>query len=233
MSDIETMMPVDDMLPETSTTLSNMQTPLLSLPPELREMIFQLCFDGVILYTRSGYISRGHRYKQIEWHNNPCTQLLLVSKQISADSFEAMLHTCVLDIWGATPLGRVLDSLPLVANHIRHVAVAEARSQLPDTASRCDTTNDLLVQELHDSISGLSSLESVFIDGLTATAVTFISTWAIIVRETCNRSDKPRNGIPAPLCVIIKHLFSVEAAAARERPLKLYLRCTTFDEVSH
>ncbi len=113
---------------ESTMNLSHTQSLLLNLPPELRGMIFQLCFDGIILYTPLICAGDGW-YRQLEWQNNHSSQLLLVSKQFLAEAFQAMLHTCVLDIWGATPFRERSVNLPSVAKHIRHVAVSQHRSK--------------------------------------------------------------------------------------------------------
>jgi len=115
----------DSVSPESSMELSVSRSPLLDLPVELRNIIFQHCYEGVLVYTRS--TCNGEWYKQLEYQN-PCPQLLLVNKQVSAEAFIAMLRECALDIWGSVTLLDTLSTLPLVAKHIRNVAVTATRS---------------------------------------------------------------------------------------------------------
>lgn len=45
-------------LSDTSMVISNKESALLKLPAELRGMILQQCFHGMILYTRSNCTGR-------------------------------------------------------------------------------------------------------------------------------------------------------------------------------
>lgn len=97
------------------------------------------------------------------------------------------------------------------------------------------STDKLPAWDFYDCIPGLPSMEILFMDGPSITANRFISLWAIDVISDDWKKDniRLRGRLPASTCHIIQRLFSVEAVAARKQPLKLYIRCTTFDEVSH
>ena len=104
------------------------KSPLLDLPAELRAMILQHYFCGAVLYTRST-LTKVPSYDAPSWCNKTCSPLLLVSRQISAEALEAMMHTCVIDIWGTAPFYTNPRFLPLVSKHIRHAAVSGGRGE--------------------------------------------------------------------------------------------------------
>lgn len=212
-------------VPDTSMVTSNTEAALLNLPAELRSMILQHCFHGMVLYTRSNCTGR-EWYKRLEICDNSSSQLLLVSKQLSAEAFEAMLHTCVLDIWGATSNRDVFSHLPLVVEQIRHVAVSEHRCRLFICALLGYNTDESPVKDFHDCIPGMPSLESLFIDAVPATATKFVSRWKTII------AGGDSLGRPDFTCVAIRILFSLKAVCDGERYLRVYVRCATFHEVS-
>jgi len=208
-----------------SIVLANKESALLNLPAELRGMILQHCFHGMILYTRSSCTDSAW-YKRLELRNNSSSQLLLVNKQLSAEAFEAMLHACVLDIWGVTSYRDTFSCLPLVIEHIRHVAVSEHRCTLSVCALLGYNTDTFPVRDFQKCIPGMPSLESLFIDAVATTATKFVSRWEKIVR-----GNDSFGGLDFT-CVVIQILFSLKAVCDGVRHLRVYVRCMTFHEVS-
>lgn len=117
---------------------------LLGLPYELRRKILQCCYgDAEVIYIRlksrpkstaaasleGAAWSARKLLNHLDWRN-PCPQLLRVNKQISSEALDALLHKCVLDLWGAVSVGQVKQLMPRISHNVRNVAVSNDRCRL-------------------------------------------------------------------------------------------------------
>lgn len=126
-----------DTVPSHGLGDTTMNTSLLDLPYEIREMIFQQVYGHrVVIYLRvhnaiapSSQQAYWRKRTRMDWRNyidwkDPCPQLLLVNKQVHSEALEALVHASVLDLWGTTQIGNKTEIPTHIAEHIRNVSVS-------------------------------------------------------------------------------------------------------------
>lgn len=109
----------------------------LSLPVEIRLMIFKQIFGSIIIYVRTlsqllppPFIYGAILNRCILERNIPYSALLLVSRQVRGEALDAILQNCVLDIWGSPVYNpRFFTYLPKGFSRIRHLATTFDRCE--------------------------------------------------------------------------------------------------------
>ncbi|KAK5083447.1 hypothetical protein LTR05_005949 [Lithohypha guttulata] len=225
-----------DTVPSPGLGNTTVNTSLLDLPYEIREMIFQQVYGHrVVIYLRvhnasapSSQQAYWRKRARMDWRNyidwkDPCPQLLLVNKQVYSEALEALVHASVLDLWGATQIGQKTAIPAHIAEHIRNVSVSFDR--LPD---------------LMNVLPSFNSLEALFIDSYNLSAQDFATGFRSLQRrrdhgvnlvnqiESPTKALRSRDALWMVLADVLLH--QGPSADGNAAPVKVYVRSITYEE---